>query len=172
MIILDYLIPHQYLSERSDGGSDRGNSLYHAGVLIALGVAIHNLPEGLAVFISAATDIKLGSALAFAIAIHNIPEGIAVAVPIYYATKSRSKAFWFSVCSGLAEPIGALIGLYFFLDHITPSIIAYLFSTVAGIMVFVSFDELLPQMFQSDKHHHAISGLFLGMFIVMVSLAI
>jgi zinc transporter, ZIP family len=140
--------------------------------LIALGIAIHNLPEGLAVFISAVADIKLGAALAFAIAIHNIPEGIAVAVPIYYATKSRSKAFWFSVASGLAEPLGALIGLFFLSHYINPALIGYLFALVAGIMVFISFDELLPQMFGSDQHQRAIQGLLLGMFIVMVSLGI
>lgn len=172
MFVIDVVIPHQYIQEEEKGVDIAEKKLYRTGVLVALGIAIHNLPEGLAVFISAVADMKLGVALATAIAIHNIPEGIAVAVPIYYATKSRSKAFIYSVLSGLAEPVGALLGIYLLQSYLSKDLIGMLFAFVAGIMVFISLDELLPQVFGNKHHHRAIQGVMLGMLLVMLSLAI
>jgi zinc transporter, ZIP family len=172
MFVIDVVIPHQYIQEEEKGVDIAEKKLYRTGVLVALGIAIHNLPEGLAVFISAVADMKLGVALATAIAIHNIPEGIAVAVPIYYATKSRSKAFIYSVLSGLAEPVGALLGIYLLQSYLSKDLIGMLFAFVAGIMVFISLDELLPQVFGNKHHHGAIQGVMLGMLLVMLSLAI
>lgn len=172
MFLIDVLVPHQYIHEEEKGAAIMERKLYRTGVLVALGIAIHNLPEGLAVFISAVSDIKVGVALAAAIAMHNIPEGIAVAVPIYYATKSRSKAFTYSVLSGLAEPIGALLGIYLLQSYLSKDLIGMLFAFVAGIMVFISLDELLPQVFGNKHHHRAIQGVMLGMLLVMLSLAV
>lgn len=110
------------------------------GLFSALAIAIHNFPEGLATFMAGLDDPTLGISIAVAIAIHNIPEGIAVSVPIYYATRNRSKAFWLSFLSGLAEPVGALLG-YFLLRHIfNDSTFGVIFAGVAGIMVSIFLD--------------------------------
>ncbi|HDY88749.1 MAG TPA: zinc transporter ZupT [bacterium] len=144
--------------------------LYRMGLMAALALAIHNFPEGLATFASALKDIKLGISIAIAIAIHNIPEGIAVSVPIYYATGNRRKAFLFSFLSGLAEPLGALIGYLVLFSFFNDVIFGILFASVAGIMVFISLDELLPAAEEYGKHHYSIYGLIAGMIIMAVSL--
>ena len=142
------------------------------GLFAALAIAIHNFPEGLAAFASALTDIKLGIPIAIAIAIHNIPEGIAVSVPIYYATGNRKKAFMYSFLSGLAEPVGALIGYLILFSFFNDVVFGILFASVAGIMVFISLDELLPSAERYGKHHLSIYGLVAGMVVMAVSLLI
>ncbi len=144
--------------------------LYKMGLLTALAVGIHNFPEGLATFAAALEDKGLGVAIALAIAIHNIPEGVAVAVPIYYATGDRRKAFRLSFLSGLAEPAGALAGYLILLPFLGPTVFGLLFGAVAGIMVFISLDELLPAARQYGEHHLAVYGLVLGMAIMAASL--
>jgi ZIP family zinc transporter len=167
-MLLDFLIPHQYIEERIQTGTcDR--KLMKTGILITLGIAIHNFPEGLAVFMSSLSSIKLGVVLALAIALHNIPEGLAVAMPIFYATKSKKKAFWYSFLSGFAEPIGAVIGLLILMPLLTPLILYFSLAIVAGIMVFISFDELLPLSCESRSYHLAISGILIGMLIMALS---
>ena len=142
-----------------------------AGVFTALGIAIHNFPEGLVTFSSAATgNVALGTAVAVAIAIHNIPEGIAVSVPIFYATGSRRQAFLWSFSSGLAEPVGALIGYAILLPFLTPSLLSTLLAFVAGIMVYISLDELLPMAHRYGKEHLVIIGVGGGMVIMAASL--
>jgi ZIP family zinc transporter len=116
--------------------------LARMGVFTALAIGIHNFPEGLATFTAALSDPNLGIAIAVAIAIHNVPEGIAVSVPVYYATGSRKRAFWLSFSSGLAEPVGALIGYLLLMPFLSPTMFGILFAMVAGIMVFISLDEL------------------------------
>jgi ZIP family zinc transporter len=145
-------------------------TLLRMGVFVAIAIAIHNFPEGLATFLAALEEPSLGIPIAFAIAIHNIPEGIAVAVPIYHATGSRKKAFLYSFLSGLAEPAGALIG--FSLINILFNEIAFgvVFAGVAGIMVYISLDELLPSAEKYGKHHLSISGLIAGMGLMAISL--
>jgi ZIP family zinc transporter len=144
--------------------------LMRMGVFVALAIAIHNFPEGLATFIAAIGDPKLGIPIAVAIAIHNIPEGISVSVPIYYATNSKKKAFAYSFLSGLAEPLGAIIG-YFILIHFFNNIVfGFVFAAVAGIMVFISLDELLPAAKEYGEHHLSIYGLFSGMAVMALSL--
>jgi zinc transporter, ZIP family len=144
--------------------------LMRMGLFTALAIAIHNFPEGLATFTAAISDPGLGIAIAVAVAIHNIPEGIAVSIPIFYATGSRKKAFWYSFASGLAEPIGALVGFLILMPFMGPVAFGYLFASVAGIMVFISFDELLPSARKYGEHHLPIYGLIAGMLIMALSL--
>lgn len=144
--------------------------LYRMGLFTALAIGIHNFPEGLATFTAALSDPQLGTAIAIAIAIHNIPEGIAVSIPIYYATGDRKKAFKLSFLSGISEPIGALIGYVILLPFFSDTVFGIIFAGVAGIMVFISLDELLPTAKEYGKHHHSIFGLIMGMAVMAVSL--
>ncbi len=148
----------------------RYKKLYRMGILAALAIAIHNFPEGLATFVSAIKDVKLGIPIAIAVAIHNIPEGIAVSVPIFYATGSRKKAFLHSFLSGLAEPVGAIVGYLILLPFFNDMVFGILFAGVAGIMVFISLDELLPSAREYGEHHLSIYGLVAGMVIMAISL--
>lgn len=147
-------------------------SLMRLGILTGIALAIHNFPEGMATFVSALAQPTIGFSIAIAIAIHNIPEGIAVSIPIYYATGSRKKAFIFSVVSGLAEPLGAIIAYLIFQPFLNDMFLGIVFAAVSGVMVYISFDELLPAAEEYGEHHLAILGLFLGMFIIAVSLAL
>ena len=140
------------------------------GMFSALAIAIHNFPEGLATFMGALTDPTLGISIAVAVAIHNIPEGIAVSVPIYYATKNRKKAFWLSFLSGLAEPVGALIGYFVLRSIFNDSTFGLIFAGVAGIMIYISLDELLPTAEEYGEHHIAIGGMVGGMAVMAISL--
>jgi ZIP family zinc transporter len=144
--------------------------LYRMGLFTAMAIAIHNFPEGLATFLSALKDTKLGMAIAVAIAIHNIPEGIAVSIPIFYATNNRKKAFVYSFLSGLAEPLGALIGFAIISTFLNDIVFGVLFAAVAGIMVFISLDELLPTAREYGYTHLAAYGLVAGMAVMAVSL--
>ncbi len=148
----------------------KSTRLLKTGLFVALAIAIHNFPEGLATFMAALTDPKLGIPIAVAIAIHNIPEGISVSVPIYFATGSRRKAFAYSFLSGLAEPAGALIGYLLLLRFIDEVVFGFLFAAVAGIMVYISLDELLPAAKEYGEHHLSIYGLISGMAVMAVSL--
>ena len=164
--------PHKDKKELEKMQKDCKNPqrLMHICVFTALVLALHNLPEGLATFMSAMSEPTIAYSIAFAIAIHNIPEGIAVSVPIYYATGNRKKAFLYSFASGLAEPIGALIGYLLLKPFLSPTLFGIIFAVVAGIMVYISFDELLPTAEEYGKHHLAIIGLFSGMLIMGISL--
>ena len=176
--LIDKLIPsfenphEMHRIEEMDNPEKTNNTkkLYRMGLFTALALAIHNFPEGLATFATALTDIKLGIPIAIAIAIHNIPEGIAVSVPIYYATGNKKKAFVYSFLSGLAEPVGALIGYLILFSFFNDVIYGILFASVAGIMVFISLDELLPAAEEYGKHHLSIYGLVAGMVVMAVSL--
>lgn len=144
--------------------------LMRTGLFSALAIAIHNFPEGLATFMSALQDPALGITIAVAIAIHNIPEGISVAVPVYYATGSRRKALGYAFLSGMAEPLGAIVGFVVLMPFITPAMLGYVFAGVSGIMVYISLDELLPTAEKYGEHHIAIWGLIAGMAIMALSL--
>ena len=146
------------------------DKLMRTGVFTALAVAIHNFPEGLATFISAIHDPAMAVPIAVAIAIHNIPEGIAISVPIYYATGDRKKAFLYSFLSGLAEPIGALVGYLILMPFITDLTFGIIFGSIAGIMVYISLDELLPSAQEYGEHHLSIYGAIAGMAVMAVSL--
>ncbi|MCF7790883.1 MAG: zinc transporter ZupT [Victivallales bacterium] len=144
--------------------------LMRMGVFSALAIAIHNFPEGLATFLGTLHDPAVGLSIGSAIAIHNIPEGIAVAVPIYYATKSKKKAFCYSFLSGLAEPLGAIIGYFILRSIFTDEVFGLTFGCVAGIMIYISLDELLPTAEKYGEHHIAIYGLISGMALMALSL--
>ena len=175
--IIDKLIPNienpheiRLVEDMDHQSQDKNNKLMRMGLFTALAIGIHNFPEGLATFTAALTEPGLGIAIAVAIAIHNIPEGIAVSVPIYYATGSKRKAFRLSFLSGLAEPIGALVGFLILMPFMSPLVFGILFAGVAGIMVFISLDELLPSAREFGEHHLSIYGLVGGMVVMAVSL--
>jgi len=146
------------------------NSLLRMGVFTALAIAIHNFPEGLATFVSALQEPTIAIPIAVAIALHNIPEGIAVSVPIFYATGSKKKAFVYSFLSGLSEPVGALVGYLILMPILNDTVMGIIFGMVAGIMVYISLDELLPSAREYGEHHLAIYGLVGGMILMAVSL--
>ena len=191
--LLDFLIPHTYGRERAfnerecldpiDPGALENISLEHlmrTGLFVALGIGIHNFPEGFVTMTGSLQSLNLGLILAVAIAIHNIPEGLSVAIPIYCSSQDRKKAFKLSFYSGLAEPIGAIFGLIVLLTlGITPEIIEYALAFVAGIMIFISLDELLPTAHlnnnESDQGiertgHIATGGIILGIFVMLLTL--
>jgi Predicted divalent heavy-metal cations transporter len=146
------------------------DKLMRTGIFTALAIAIHNFPEGLATFVSALQEPSLAIPIVAAIAIHNIPEGIAVSVPIYYATGNKKKAFLYSVASGLSEPLGAVIGYLILMPFMNDMTYGILFAAVAGIMVFISLDELLPSAREYGNHHLSIYGVVSGMIVMAISL--
>ncbi|MDD4924551.1 MAG: zinc transporter ZupT [Dehalococcoidales bacterium] len=182
--IIDILIPHSYEEESADDhrlgviskkekplSPSSKSALKRGGIFIALGIAIHNFPEGLITFSAAATgDVSLGIMIAVAVALHNIPEGIAVSVPILYSTGSRKKAFGYSFLSGLAEPVGALLGFLVLTPFLTPDILSMTLAFVAGIMVYISLDEILPMAHRYAREHLVIIGVVAGMAIMALSL--
>jgi len=156
------------LENCSDKHTER--CLMRTGVLTAVAIAVHNIPEGLATFTSFMADTRLGISIAIAIAIHNIPEGIAVAVPIYFATGNRRRALLISLLSGLSEMIGALLGLALISIFHTDTMLGMVMASTAGIMIYISFDELLPTAEKYGEHHLAIYGVLGGMAVMAVSL--
>jgi len=189
--VIDIFVPHEYEEEHVTSSQPSINeigqqenrglppplaalskpSLKRSGILLALGIAIHNFPEGLVTFTCAAAgDVAFGIMIAVAIALHNIPEGIAVSVPIFYATGSRRRAFTYSFLSGVAEPVGALIGYAILLPFLTPALLSSLLAFVAGIMVFISLDEVLPLAHRYGQEHLVIIGVGAGMLVMAVSL--
>ena len=158
------------MTEEQRAQKKREKKLMRIGMMTGVAIAIHNFPEGLATFTAAMADPNLGIAIAVAIAIHNIPEGIAISVPIYYATGSRRKAFKYSFLSGLAEPIGAIVGFMLLMPFMGPLLFGIVFASVAGIMVFISLDELLPAAREYGEHHLSIYGMFGGMVVMAMSL--
>jgi ZIP family zinc transporter len=146
------------------------SKLLRTGMFTALAIGIHNFPEGLATFMATLQNPSLGIAIAIAIALHNIPEGISVSVPIYYATGSKRLAFRYSVLSGLAEPVGAVVGYLLLRPFLTPALMGGLFAAVAGIMVYISLDQLLPASRAFGKGHDTLMGLMGGMVVMALSL--
>ncbi len=176
-LIPSYENPHEIRSveeiDQASAAIARNKKLERMGLMSALAIAVHNFPEGIATFTTALSDPGLALPIAMAIAIHNIPEGIAVSIPIYYATGKRRKAFILSFLSGIAEPVGALIAfvvIYFFAGGISLSLSGIMLGAVAGIMVFISLDELLPTAEAYGEHHISIYGLVTGMAVMAASL--
>ncbi|TLT02366.1 zinc transporter ZupT [Aliarcobacter cibarius] len=179
-IIPEDINPHEPKSNnqlqelKSDTKSSllRNSKLRRTGIFTAIAIAIHNFPEGFATFVSALENPTIGITIAFAIAIHNIPEGMAVSLPIYHATGEKKKAFWYATISGLAEPLGAIFGFLFLLPFMGESTLGIIFGIVAGIMVYISFDELLPASRVYGNAHTTIVGISLGMFVMAISLVL
>lgn len=146
------------------------SALRRTGLFTALAISIHNFPEGFATFVSSIESLSLGIPIALAIAIHNIPEGMAVSLPIYHATGNKKQAFFYATLSGLAEPIGAIIGFFLLLPIMGDATLGITFGIVAGIMIYISFDELLPAARVYGNAHTTILGLVMGMFIMSLSL--
>ncbi|NLT72603.1 MAG: zinc transporter ZupT [Chloroflexi bacterium] len=144
--------------------------LERTGIFTALAVGIHNFPEGMVTFLAALADPALGVSIALAVALHNIPEGISVSVPIYYATGNRRRALLWSLLSGLAEPVGALLGYVVLRRFITPALMGVLFGSVAGVMIYISLDELLPTSRTYGRGHDSLYGLMGGMAVMALSL--
>ncbi len=193
MFAIDLLIPHEYIAEKQDRRARapeadrcgprwrRGRHrhaapvqeprIFRTAVLIALGVTIHNFPEGIATFVGALHNPRLGAAIALAISLHNIPEGLAISVPVYAATGSRGKGFLWSFLSGIAEPIGALVAALFLLPFLTETLLSLVLAAVAGVMVFISLDELVPVACSfGGENHLSILGVGLGMAVMAASL--
>ena len=175
--IIDKVIPNEENPHHLHGVEELNESkiqvednLMRTGIFTALAVGIHNFPEGLATFISALQEPSIAIPITVAIAIHNIPEGISISAPIYYATGDRKKAFKYSFLSGLAEPIGALIGYLVLMPFLNDVVFGVVFGVVAGIMVYISLDELLPSAQKFGEHHLSIGGLIAGMAVMAVSL--
>ena len=169
--IIDKLIPsEQNPHEIKTEENYKSVKLIRMGLFTALAIGVHNFPEGLATFISAMQSPSVAIPIVVAIAIHNIPEGIAVAMPIYHATGSKSKAFTLSLLSGLAEPLGAFIGFIVLMPIMNDIVFGVIFAAVAGIMVFISIDELLPAAREYGKHHLSIYGMISGMIVMAISL--
>lgn len=177
--VIDHLIPsfenphesHSNIECVEDGEQyNRGKKLMRTGVLTAIVIAVHNFPEGMATFVSSVQQPSLGVVVAMAIAIHNIPEGMSVAIPIYCATGSRMKALGYSLISGIGEPLGALIAYLILMPFLNDTIFGVLFAAIAGIMVFVSLDELLPTAREYGEHHLTIYGVIAGMAVMAIGL--
>lgn len=171
-ILIDYFIPDHIDEDLFTQGDNcaHHHKIKRAGLLTAIAICIHNFPEGMATFFVATQDVTLGISVAIAIALHNIPEGIAVALPIYHATGKKRLAIWYSFLSGISEPIGALIGLFALHYFLPAAAIGILFSAVAGIMVYISFDTLLPLSREYGDGHYSIFGIMSGIFFIWTSL--
>jgi ZIP family zinc transporter len=175
--IIDRLVPssenpHEVHHIEEMKEVDKKKRLMRTGLFSALVIAIHNFPEGVATFAAGLSDMSIAIPITVAIAIHNIPEGIAVSIPIYYATSSRKKAFWYSFSSGLAEPVGGVIGYLILRNYLNDLTLGATFSVIAGIMVFISLDELLPTAKEYGKPHAAIYGLIAGIILMAISLVL
>ncbi|MFH7320940.1 zinc transporter ZupT [Desulfurivibrio sp. D14AmB] len=178
--LIDLLVPkdvnpHELKKEQEFSGAghlhaEKARSLKRTGLFTALAVAIHNFPEGFATFSVALLDPVLALPIAAAIAIHNIPEGVAVALPIYHGTGSRRQGFWYSLFSGLAEPAGAVGGFLLLAPLLNESTLGLIFAMIAGVMIYISFDELIPSARLYGTAHTPIIGLLSGMLVMAFSL--
>ncbi len=174
--LIDKLIPSQenpHDIKRVEDMAKKNNrdpKLVRMGLFTALAIGIHNFPEGIATFMAGLSDPTLAIPIAIAIAIHNIPEGIAVSIPISYGTGSKKRGFLLSFLSGLAEPVGALLAWLILMPFLTDNLFGFIFAGVAGIMVFISIDELLPTAREYGLPHHAVYGFLAGMAVMALSL--
>jgi len=175
-LLIDRLVPeeenpHEARSvEEYSQSPEQRHKLMRLGLFSALAITIHNFPEGIATFAATLSDVSLGGTIAAAVAIHNIPEGIAVSVPIYFATGSRRLAFKWSLLSGLAEPLGAVLAYLILRPFLNDAVLGGLFASVAGIMVFISLDELLPTAREYGEGHFAVYGTIAGMALMAFGL--
>lgn len=172
--LIDTFIPdhveEDLISDKKDQQSKRSHRIKRAGLLTAIAIAIHNFPEGLGTFLVSSQDIAIGVSVALAIALHNIPEGIAVALPIYNATGKKRMAIWYSFWTGMTEPLGALIGLILLHWFLPQVFVGFFMAAVVGIMIYISFDTLLPLSHEYGDWHYAITGIMSGIIVIWASL--
>lgn len=172
LFVPSYENPHEAGLVEDIGEQSKLKHLERVGVMTALAIGIHNFPEGLATFFAALPSLASGVPVAVAIALHNIPEGISVSVPMYFATGSRKKAFAYSFLSGLSEPVGALVGYLILRPFLSDTVMGIVFAAVAGIMVFISLDQLIPNAKRYGEGHFSVYGLIAGMAVMAVSLLV
>ncbi len=176
MALIDRLVPEDENPHEAHtlDELDRPDShhLKRTGLMLTLAIGIHNFPEGIATFVSALEGLDVALPIVLAVAVHNIPEGVAVSVPVYHATGSRRKAFWLSTLSGLAEVVGALLAMLFLLPVWSPAVSGACLAAVSGIMIYISFDELLPNAHRYGHHHLSLAGLIFGMALMALTLLI
>jgi ZIP family zinc transporter len=169
-LIPSYENPHEAGLVEEMRREDGSMQLHRLGMMTALAIGIHNFPEGIATFFAALTDKTVGISIAIAIALHNIPEGISISIPIYYSTRNRKKAFWYSFLSGISEPVGAIVGYLILRPMITGQTMGIIFAAVAGIMVFISLDQLVPHAKKYSSGHQSVYGLISGMAVMAATL--
>lgn len=173
LAVIDRLIPnpHNEFVKLSSPDLDK-KYLARVGLLAALAITVHNFPEGMATFFATLDNPVVGAPLAIAIAVHNIPEGVSIAIPVYYATGSKGKALLACCLSALAEPIGAALGYFVLAPFLTPFVFGSVFGVIAGAMVFLALDELLPSAKRYASGHDAVYGMIIGMAMVALSLVL
>lgn len=172
LFIIDVLLPHIFILEDYKHTDSNISKLRKASIFTAIGIGIHNFPEGIATFAGTLKGVDIGISLAIAIAIHNIPEGIAVSVPVYAFTKSIRKSFMWSFISGVSEPFGAFIAGLILMPFLNDFVLGLILCAAGGLMVFIAFDELLPVSHSYEKEHISIIGVMTGMIIITISLAL
>lgn len=168
---LDRMLPHQHPQDLISGNR-RPTNLRRTAILLTLGISLHNFPEGVATYVTASSDMELGMGIALAVTIHNIPEGLAVAGPMYAATGSKRKAIFWACISGMAEILGGVIAFMVLGPMVSPVIIAAVMAAVAGIMVALSVDELMPLAREIDPHNNPSYGVLCGMTVMGLSLTL
>ena len=149
---------------------DNKSSLYHVGIISMLAIIIHNIPEGIATYLTARNNLKLGITLAIAITLHNIPEGITISVPIYYSTNNKKKAFTYTFIAGISELLGAIIASLFLINLSTKTFIGVLYSIIAGLMIYISLHELLPESLKYKKSRLTYISFIIGIIIIYISI--
>ena len=172
-IAIDYFLPDHIDEEdvlHPDAPSHRDYKIKRAGLFTAIAICVHNFPEGMATFFTTTQDIVLGLSVGLAIAIHNIPEGIAVALPMYHVTGKKRYAMLYAALSGITEPIGALVGMVLFGMFLPQVLVGMLMSAVAGIMIYISFDTLLPLAKEYGNWHRSLIGILSGILVIWISL--
>lgn len=178
MFVLDFVIPHDYIEHHDHPEEPHNDDVEHrnkgrlsrTALLLAVGIAIHNFPEGMATFVAALHDLRLGLAIGLAVALHNVPEGLAVAAPVYAATGSRLKAFLWALYSGLAEPLGALVAAAVLFPFLGEALLGWLMAGVAGCMVAIALDEAMPAAKLHGSPHTPMIGAMLGMAVAAGSI--
>jgi ZIP family zinc transporter len=174
--LIDLLVPHEYLGQHDHArgkenshGLSADHTMERTGVLVALGLSIHNIPEGMAIFVAGMKDVHLGSAIAAAIAVHNIPLGLTISASIYSGTASRKKAFFWSFFSGLSGVIGACLAAIVLMPFLSDRVMGFVFAVVGGIMAVIAIDELVPAAKELSNEHTPIVGVMAGMIVTMIS---
>ena len=172
-ILIDYFLPDHIDPDEllePDAPCKHTHKIKRAGLLTAIAICVHNFPEGMATFLTTTQNFTMGLSVAMAIAIHNIPEGIAVALPIYHVTGKKRYAMLYAALSGITEPIGALIGMALFSILLPQLLVGILLAAVAGIMIYLSFDTLLPLAREYGNWHLSMIGIVSGILFIWISL--